>query len=124
MLGLDDNDNDNDDDDDDNNFMLNSKKGATENNSNNNNNAPDINAMAKTVIHTIKELGYNHIDGLCGYSLGGRVVLSMLNLLSFHNNNDEEDDDNNENQQQQQQQQQTLISKDTKIILLGANPLD
>merc|ERR1711862_633817 len=100
---------------DNNNFML---------NSNNNNNAPDINAMAKTVIHTIKELGYNHIDGLCGYSLGGRVVLSMLNLLSFHNN-DEEDDNNNENQhhhqqQQQQQQQQTLISKDTKIILLGA----
>ena len=65
-----------------------------------------IDAMAKSVLAALKEKhGVRSIEGLAGYSLGGRVALAMRRICCLSNSNTT-----------------NLVTDNTKIALLGAYP--
>jgi len=72
-----------------------------------------IDAMAKAVCNSLQnDHGIKSLDAIAGYSLGGRIALAMnrLCLTNTDMNAPQQDNDNK------------LITKQTRLILLGANP--
>lgn len=72
-----------------------------------------IEAAAISVLNTLSiDLGISRIDALCGYSLGGRIALSMKRLCSSQSVIKDGESKKAPN----------LVLKDTQLILFGADP--
>jgi pimeloyl-ACP methyl ester carboxylesterase/O-succinylbenzoate synthase/uncharacterized membrane protein len=69
-----------------------------------------ITDVAKTVLRSlIADHGIRKVDAICGYSLGGRILMEMKRLCFLEETSSKSHD-------------YSLITSDTKVILLSADP--